>query len=260
MKKFILSAVVMVGVCAVAAPVSANHSMEKSEAMAAMSGATAVATSVVPATCEFTQNLGKGSRGDEVTCLQQELMKAGLLATLSAPTGNYGDLTVAAVKAWQASHGVAATGYFGQLTREAMHEHVHEALGLAHGDEHDAGTTTEATHTHTALDVSGWVRTPSVAIAMHEDAMGGWNVEVTPKNFTFAPEHVNQAVVAGEGHAHIYINGVKYGRVYGSWMYLPASVFKKGENVVRVTLNANNHSDLAVSGSLVEASATVTLK
>ncbi len=265
MKQYILPALA-VTVALVAGPsaVSANHSAYESEATHAVTATeshASVSTTVssTPTTCEFTENLGQGAKGAGVTCLQHELIEAGFLTMIDAPTGNFGALTTEALKKWQTAHAVPATGYFGPLTRAALHDSVHEAMGMA-TEHHDATSTTEATHAHTALDVSGWTQKPSVAVVVHEDAMGGYNLEVTPTNFRFAPEHVNGAVVAGEGHAHVYINDVKYTRLYGSWMYLPASAFKKGENTVRVTLNANNHSDLAVGSALVEASAHVTVK
>lgn len=265
MHKFIVPTLaVTAAVLAGPGTVSANHSAYESEATQAVVTTSShmsvsATTSHDAATCEFTENLGHGAKGSEVTCLQHELIEAGFLTMIDAPTGNFGALTVEALKKWQTAHAVPATGYFGPLTRAALHESVHEAMGMG-TDHHDATSTTEATHAHTALDVSGWAQKPSVSIVVHEDTMGGYNLEVTPVNFRFAPEHVNGAVVAGEGHAHVYINDVKYTRLYGSWIYLPASAFKKGENTVRVTLNANNHSDLAVGSSLVEASARVTVK
>lgn len=229
---------------------TASHTVTESHAH------TTTSAPAMPSTCEFEENLGLGAKGGAVMCLQHELMESGHLSTIDAPTGNFGALTVEALKKWQTEHAIPATGFFGPLTRAALHAHVHEELGVT-----DAHTQTEATHAHAALDVSTWDETPSVAIKLHEDAMGGYNLEVTPTHFTFAPQHVNGAVVEGEGHAHIYINGTKYGRLYGPWIYLPASAFKKGENnTVRVTLNANNHSDLEVDGKLVEASATVAVR
>lgn len=264
MNKYIFPALAVTAAIVVGpSAVSANHSAHESEATQAVttteSHASVSATvSSAPATCEFTENLGLGAKGAGVTCLQQELIEAGHLTAIDAPTGNFGALTAEALKKWQAAHDIAATGYFGPLTRAALHESVHEAMGVS-DDHHDAAET-ETAHAHSALDVSGWAKKPSVTATLHEDAMGGYNLEVTPANFRFAPEHVNGAVVEGEGHAHVYINGVKYTRLYGSWMYLPAAAFKKGENVVRVTLNANDHSDLAIGSTLVEASTHVTVK
>lgn len=190
----------------------------------------------VDAHCVIETSLGLGSRGPAVVCLQDLLMKSGDLNTIDAPTGYFGALTQAAVKKWQTSHGIESTGYFGTLSRAQL-----------------GGHTESEEHAHTGIDVSEWEETPSVSLTLHKDAMAGYNLEVTPKHFTFAPEHVNGAVVEGEGHAHVYINGTKYARLYGPWMYLSGDLFKKGENEVRVTLNANTHSDLMDGEDVIEA-------
>ncbi len=261
MKKVFLATFIVAGVLigSAPAPVSANHSVQESEAAATITETTThavVASKIaVPGVCEFESNLGLGSKGADVSCLQQELIEAEHLTAITEPTGNFGALTVAALKKWQTEHGIAATGYFGPLTRTALHNHAHETL-----EAHHEATTTEPAHAHTSLDVSGWSATPSVTATLHTDAMGGFNLEVTPKNFTFAPQHVNGAVVAGEGHAHVYINGVKYTRLYGPWIYLPAAAFKSGENAVRVTLNANDHSDLSVGATVIETVVTTVVK
>ncbi|MES2223700.1 MAG: peptidoglycan-binding domain-containing protein [Patescibacteria group bacterium] len=64
----------------------------------------------------FTRSLTVGSTGTDVTVLQTWLNKAGYLAV--APTGYFGNLTKAAVAAFQAANGVTpAVGYFGPLTQ-----------------------------------------------------------------------------------------------------------------------------------------------
>ncbi|RJQ28906.1 hypothetical protein C4571_02600 [Candidatus Parcubacteria bacterium] len=69
----------------------------------------------------FTRDLTVGSRGDDVSALQQILISKGHLTAVSAPTGYFGSLTQAALAAWQAANGVSPTaGYFGPKTRAAM--------------------------------------------------------------------------------------------------------------------------------------------
>lgn len=66
----------------------------------------------------FTRNLTVGSRGDDVSALQQMLINGGQLTAVSAPTGYFGSATKAALAKWQAANGVSpAVGYFGPLTR-----------------------------------------------------------------------------------------------------------------------------------------------
>ena len=66
--------------------------------------------------CSFTRSLTVGSRGDDVTCLQNYLKSGGHLSV--SATGYFGSLTKAATAAWQAANGVTpAVGYFGSISR-----------------------------------------------------------------------------------------------------------------------------------------------
>lgn len=65
----------------------------------------------------FTKNLTLGSRGADVTALQQVLISGGYLK-IAAPTAYFGPATKAALAAWQKANNVSpAVGYFGALTR-----------------------------------------------------------------------------------------------------------------------------------------------
>jgi hypothetical protein len=64
----------------------------------------------------YTRDLTVGSKGDDVTALQQMLASGGYLKV--SPTGYFGSLTKAAVAAWQAAVGLSpAAGYFGPKSR-----------------------------------------------------------------------------------------------------------------------------------------------
>jgi peptidoglycan hydrolase-like protein with peptidoglycan-binding domain len=66
----------------------------------------------------YTKDLTLGSKGDDVTALQQMLISGGFLTAVSAPTGYFGPLTKSALAAYQASVGISpAAGYFGPKTR-----------------------------------------------------------------------------------------------------------------------------------------------
>lgn len=67
----------------------------------------------------FSVYLGFGSRGSEVTALQRSLIRLGFLGADSA-TGYFGNLTRAAVAAYQKAHGISAVGYVGPATRAAL--------------------------------------------------------------------------------------------------------------------------------------------
>lgn len=70
------------------------------------------------AKCSFTRSLTVGSRGDDVTCLQNYLTGTGHYTYSGGATGYFGNVTKNAVMAWQAANGVSpAAGYFGSLSQ-----------------------------------------------------------------------------------------------------------------------------------------------
>lgn len=115
----------------------------------------------------------------------------------------------------------------------------------------DGMMSPEESHKHKTLEIPVGQPVPSVNLIVHPDAMQGWNLEVKVSNFKFAPEKVNQESKATEGHAHLYINGKKLTRLYGSWYYL--SSLEPGSNKITVTLNTNGHEDLVDKGKAIEA-------
>ncbi len=205
------------------------------------------------ATCVLTRTLTIGSRGVDVGCVQEHLMQAGILP-LKAATDYYGPITKAAVSTWQKRNGVAVTGVFGPVSRARLESRAAVPVSSV--------TTTAQVGpsvVHPPIDIADWQQPVNVTITLHPDSMNGYNLEIVPTHFRFAPEHVNGQVVANEGHAHLMINGTKIARVYGAWMHLDKALFKSGDNVVMVTLNANDHSDLSLGGVRVQATTTVTI-
>jgi len=104
----------------------------------------------------------------------------------------------------------------------------------------------------------GQVEAPAgmdVAISLEPDPVGGANLMVMPQGFTLAPEHVNAPNVAGQGHPHVYVNGVRLGRVYSPYLHM--GKLAPGMNEVRVTLNTNMHQEYARNGETLEALATI---
>ncbi|MGB3615847.1 MAG: hypothetical protein WBA10_18770 [Elainellaceae cyanobacterium] len=117
----------------------------------------------------------------------------------------------------------------------------------AHGMGHDSNAV-EA-HDHGTLSIPEDQPIPAVALTVHDDALRGWNLELTIENFALAPEQVNQASSAAEGHAHLYVNGVKITRLYGPWYYLES--LPSGSQELRVELNANGHEVLMHDGKAI---------
>ena len=94
-----------------------------------------------------------------------------------------------------------------------------------------------------------------VSIQAVPDSVSGMNVRLTTANFAFAPQEVGGVHVPGHGHAHIYLDGVKVGRLYGEHYHLGS--IGPGEHRLRATLNANTHEEYAIGGAIVEDSITV---
>ena len=93
---------------------------------------------------------------------------------------------------------------------------------------------------------------PSVDIKITKDTSSGYNIQLITKNFKFTPEKVNTPPVMGEGHAHIYINGKKT-RLYSDWYHIDDEKLTQPINQIRVTLNANDHSEYTVNSRPIEA-------
>jgi len=97
----------------------------------------------------FTKDLTLGSKGADVTALQQFLVSGG---HLTMPTGvaygYFGSLTKTAVAAWQKSVGVSSTGYFGPKSRAAI------ALAVGTGTGTGAGYIPPASGTGLSVTVS----------------------------------------------------------------------------------------------------------
>ncbi|WOI35164.1 hypothetical protein R1T40_10695 [Tritonibacter scottomollicae] len=131
--------------------------------------------------------------------------------------------------------------------------------GHDHGDpaHHGGGSQAEmAAHDHSAMvNMAAGPEAPALEIALTPDPMSGWNLHAMPQNFRFAPENASGADLEGEGHAHVYVNGEKIGRLYGRWMHI--GTLPEGEVEVKVSLNSNSHGVIAVDGNPVEAAVTV---
>ncbi len=110
---------------------------------------------------------------------------------------------------------------------------------------------------HEMLEVDTSKPVPTVTLLATKDSKDGYNLQLVTENFTFTPENVGGAPVANEGHAHLFVNGNKVARLYGDWFSLSSSHLKEGENIIEVSLNANDHSEWTVEGQHIGAEVTV---
>ncbi|MDZ7673887.1 MAG: hypothetical protein U5K30_02290 [Acidimicrobiales bacterium] len=128
-----------------------------------------------------------------------------------------------------------------------------------------ADTTADSTandggHDHGGRSFEAVDPVPTVEVEATEDAKAGWNIHVMTTDFTFTPEKVNDAeTTSGEGHAHLYVDGTKINRLYGSWYHLGGEL-EPGEHEVRVELNANDHRPYVADGTPIAATTTITVE
>lgn len=116
---------------------------------------------------------------------------------------------------------------------------------------------TEPTPTmHTTMFEVPADKSPKLELVVTEDAKSGYNIKLITTDFTFTPESVNKQNVIGEGHAHLYINGEKIGRIYGNYYHYNGTF--EGSKTFLATLNANDHSEYAVDGSVIKSEVIVT--
>lgn len=115
-------------------------------------------------------------------------------------------------------------------------------------------TIDHSAHAHAhgeLLQVSSEHPAPELSIHLTPDPVSGWNLNIKAVNFRFAPEHAGGSHADGEGHAHIYVNGDKLARAYGTWFHLDA--LPVGPVELEVTLNSNDHRQLAVGDTPLSA-------
>lgn len=131
--------------------------------------------------------------------------------------------------------GVSFSKRAGMLHQQMEQEHIRTSTIMNHG----------------ILDVSQDSIIPEIKnLRVTEDKMNGWNILIDTKEFKFTPENVNQKHVPGEGHAHLYINGKKFARLYSPAFHIPN--ITEGIQEIKVTLNANGHETLAIDDEPIQ--------
>jgi hypothetical protein len=126
--------------------------------------------------------------------------------------------------------------------------------GGGHGDQAGASGHDMEAMTVQPIELAGG-KVPRLALTAAPDPMGGFNLRVRMANFRLAPEHTGDAPVPGEGHLHLYVDGTKRTRLYGTWFYLDG--LAPGDHALRVEAVANNHAPYHHDGEPVFATAAV---
>ncbi|MEQ8450022.1 MAG: copper chaperone PCu(A)C [Nitratireductor sp.] len=96
---------------------------------------------------------------------------------------------------------------------------------------------------------------PKAALEVRVDEEGRAHIALRLEDFAFDEAGVDGPHVPGRGHAHLYVDRVKIGRLYGP-DYVTAPL-PPGRHEISVVLNTNDHRAYAVDGAPVAATATV---
>ena len=152
----------------------------------------------------------------------------------------------------------AATGQAdGEATDATQQDH--KTMGTTPSDDHGAAAAMDAAdhmdHSRGTVEGSEGM---AVRIEIEPDTVTGFNVHLDTEAFTFTPQSAGREHRAGEGHAHLYIDGRKVARMYGNWHHLGA--LEPGEHEIRVTLNANTHDEYELGGKPISAVAVITVE
>ena len=94
----------------------------------------------------------------------------------------------------------------------------------------------------------------SLGVEVHEDLLGGYNVQVMPSGFEFS-QSVGRDHVPGEGYAQLSINGKVFNRLYVPWLQVPAQ--GEGLHTFTVSLLNNRGQPYQLNGQPVEMSVKV---
>ncbi|MEO1602518.1 MAG: copper chaperone PCu(A)C [Pseudomonadota bacterium] len=96
---------------------------------------------------------------------------------------------------------------------------------------------------------------PAVALSVTPEG-DGWRVIADTTRFRFAPEAMDGPHAPGEGHGHLYLGGLKLGRMTGPETTVGA--LPPGRHRLRLTLNTNDHRAYALDGTPIAAEVEIT--
>ena len=126
-------------------------------------------------------------------------------------------------------------------------------LGYVIADQSKSNATSTSTKTnmaHSRLDVAAGQPQPQITnLIASKDPKLGWNITIETNDFEFTPQNANQKHSPGQGHAHLYVDGIKVTRVYSNYYYLNG--YNDGIHELTITLNTNDHKDYFVNGQQV---------
>ena len=109
------------------------------------------------------------------------------------------------------------------------------------------------------MEIASGLDAPKIEMSVARNEKNDWLIEITTDNFEFF-EPVTEPLVHkdGQGHGHLYLNGLKLQRMFSQEAELGA--LPPGKHVISVTLNTNDHKAYSIDGSPVSASAEIVVE
>jgi len=98
---------------------------------------------------------------------------------------------------------------------------------------------------------------PTLGLIVSQQDDGTWQVTLETADFTFDADRPEPVHVAGHGHAHIYLDGLKVARVHDPSAVI--GVLPAGTYTLRAALNTNDHRPYLDDGGPVQATAQITV-
>ena len=103
---------------------------------------------------------------------------------------------------------------------------------------------------------------PGIGLSIQKDNFGGLDLYVVVENFMMGPPTKTwprqKRVV--QGHAQLYINGVKVSRIYSPWFHIKSNYLSNNINDILVILNDHYHNHWILDGKVIQAKLQVSFK
>ncbi|MCL5782286.1 MAG: peptidoglycan-binding protein, partial [Patescibacteria group bacterium] len=164
----------------------------------------------------FQTNLTVGSTGADVVQLQTVLMSMGYdipaISSGAAAKGYFGSQTTAAVKQYQAAHGIPNTGFVGPMTREALNSGA--TTGTTGTTGGSSVSACGAGMTSVSYQGTSYCLPPVLALLVQQQLGGAVTTPTTPAQGTIStvgvPGTLTTSLWSSPGNGTVVYKGQSY--------------------------------------------------
>ena len=93
---------------------------------------------------------------------------------------------------------------------------------------------------------------PRLTLNIYDDDLEGYNLLIDIENFDLNPSLMGTTNKSNSGYLLLYINDIKIGRVYSNWFHIPQRFINLNKNILKVTLNNNQHDLITIDEQPIE--------